>query len=98
MAKKTLAETLGLNEKRGPLPPKYVPKLRIRVTNDRTKQVSEFDVDLPIDGFIADIYPTFQKLRAVLETHGLMPKVLTAETANGQEKESPEENSSAQAS
>lgn len=77
MSKKTLAESLGLGEKRGPLPPKYQPKIRVRVTNDRTRQVSEFDLEIPLEGFLPDLFPLTQKMRVALEMQGLLPRELT---------------------
>lgn len=70
---KTMKEQLGLGEKPMPLPRKYVPKLRVRITDDRTKRITEFTSDLPVDGYVQDMFPVVKQLRRVLEIHGLMP-------------------------
>ncbi len=66
--------THKLYEPTSKVPPKYTPALRIRVANTRTKQVGEFDFELPLEGFIGDMFPIVQKLRAVLEAQGILAK------------------------
>jgi hypothetical protein len=91
VAKKTLTEELGLDRKR-PLPPKYQPKLVVRISDDRTKQVVEFQVPLPLDGLVPGAYDECAaKLRAVLERLGILPapaKPQATEPLHGEAEES----------
>lgn len=45
-----LAKALGLERPSGPLPPKFQPKISIRISCGRSKQILEFAVDIPKDG------------------------------------------------
>lgn len=65
------------NETLAPIPPKFTPRLQVRVTDGRSKRVAEFSFDVPLEGHLIDIFPLFRKLRAVLETFGLMPVEVT---------------------
>ncbi len=85
---KDLRTAIG-HEKPHPMPPKYLPKLRFRIGNDRTKAVVEFTIDLPLEGYAENILTlALEKFRDVMSLLSLIPK--PSETDNGTtEKETP---------
>jgi hypothetical protein len=79
---KNLAAELGL-KKSMPLPAKYQPKVTVRVTCGRTKQVGEFTVELPIEGQNEEVLlAASEKLRdlfAVLGIYGTPKEKINAQ-------------------
>jgi hypothetical protein len=68
-----LEEELGL-KRPGPLPPKFQPKLSIRVSCGRTKQVAEFAIDVPIEGFDETaLSRADEKLSDIFRRIGILP-------------------------
>lgn len=53
--------------------PAFQPKLRVRVGSDRTRQVAEFLVDIPAEGYSGEAWEkTVAQLHKVFEKLGLL--------------------------
>lgn len=84
---KTLREVLGIASKSGPLPPKFLPKLKVRVGNDRNRQIAEINWDLPLEGFIdtPSLAALHEKFDDILRVVGILaPKIITVERENAE--------------
>lgn len=68
-----MLEKLGLKHPTGPLPPKYQPKVTVRISCGRSKQVVEFSVDIPIEGASQkSFFDCEHKLRDIFEKLGIL--------------------------
>jgi hypothetical protein len=80
-----LGKALGLERPSGP-PPKYQPKISIRVACGRSKQIREVSVDIPIEGesYTASAN-AHEKLDDILERLGILtPRKQNMERENAQ--------------
>lgn len=87
-----LATELGLKggSGAGKLPPAFLPKLRVRLASDRTRQVAEFLVDIPTEGFSGEAWEQCQaKMHAIFEAMGLLKARPKSEATHGESKEGP---------
>ncbi len=94
MTGKKLKQALGL-ERPAPLPKKYEPTLRFRIECDRNKNVAAFEIPLPVEGFVPDIFSLIhEKIRTSFTALGIMrpleSRLKPAGEENAQEKEKSE--------